>query len=111
MASELREKLAEAIANAEAEAGYNWCWDEDTGEHFPKWEELSEEDEECGNDHWVRGRNSYRMRAAADLAALNALREATMVIVLRDDLEEVIWGIPNEEHWDRLRAAVQEPEA
>jgi len=72
-ADPITERLAEAIANAEADAGYNWSWDEYTGEHFPRWDELPDEDDDCGHDHWVRGRNYYRMRAAADLAVMREL--------------------------------------
>lgn len=65
--SDRQEELAKALADSDANAGYNWYWTYEHGEHFAKWDELPEEDEEVEGG-WLRGRNYFRRLAGVALA-------------------------------------------
>ena len=71
-AADAVERAARALANHAAEEGENWYVDDDGTEHFPKWEDLPDDDTHLGGGEWPNpGRNHVRAnaRVALDAAA------------------------------------------
>lgn len=71
------DKVAAALANHAAEEGENWYVDDDGTEHFPKWEDLPDDDTYLGGGEWPNpGRNRFRKQARAVLTAALAAMTA-----------------------------------
>ena len=70
-AADIVDQVAKVLANHAAVEGENWYVDDDGTEHFPKWDDLPDEESYLGGDQeWPNpGRNHFRAKARAALQA------------------------------------------